>query len=231
MVHEALLAAALGGLFWLDRFQVFQLMLSRPLVAAPVIGWALGDPFSGFASGLLYEMLWLDRPPVGGYIPPDSTFASVATAAVAALVKAHSSAPLTAVAFLSFLCLFPVSFAGARVDHFVRTGLGRLARSAEQGLMDGGGIPAPKYFAAGLILGFGCAFLGLFPIILIGDVFVGSLLEHCSAAVVRSFELSYYAVPLVGVAELIGGLQERRFIIMFAVGLILSLGVGLIFGF
>lgn len=230
MVHEALLAAALGGLFWLDRFQVFQLMLSRPLVAAPVIGWAMGDPFSGFASGLLYEMLWLERPPVGGYIPPDSTFACVATAAVSALVKAHSPAPLTAVAFLSFLCLFPASFIGARLDHLVRAGLGRLARSAEKTLTEGSVIPVSKYFARGLILGFGCAFLGLFPIILIGYVFVSSLLGQCSAPVVRSFELSYYAVPLVGVAELIGGLQERRFIILFTAGIVLSLGVGLIFG-
>ncbi len=86
-----------------------------------------------------------------------------------------------------------------------------------------------KHFAVGLMLGFGCAFLGLFPIILIGYVFVGSLLEHCSAPMARSFELSYYAVPLVGVAELIGGCRKKRFIILFAVGIILSLGAGLIF--
>jgi mannose PTS system EIIC component len=231
MVHKALLAAALGSLFWLDRFQIFQLMLSRPLVAAPIIGWALGDPFSGFASGLLYEMLWLERPPVGGYIPPDSTFASVATAAVSALVKAHSAAPLTAIAFLSFLCLFPVSFLGAKLDFFVRSGLGWLARSAEQALMNGRDVSVSKYFAGGLIVGFGCSFLGLFLVILIGGVFVSFLLERCSAAMIRSFELTYYAVPLVGVAELIGGLQEKRFILLFIAGLILTLGVGLVFGF
>lgn len=230
MIHEALLAGALGAIFWLDRFQLFQLMLSRPIVAAPVIGWALGDPLSGFASGLLYEVLWLERPPVGGYIPPDSTFASVATAAVSALVRSHVSAPLTSVVFLTFLCLFPISFVGAKLDFFIREGLGKLSRSAEKALMNGEEIPVSKYFAGGLILGFGCSFLVFVPTFLIGDIMVSSLIERCSAPVIRSLELSYYAVPLVGVAELIEGLQERRFIILFAVGLILSLGAGLIFG-
>ncbi|MBI5252110.1 MAG: PTS sugar transporter subunit IIC [Desulfomonile tiedjei] len=225
------MAGALGGLFWLDRFQVFQLMLSRPIVAAPVIGWALGDPLSGFASGLLYEVLWLERPPIGGYIPPDSTLASVATAAVSALAKSQSPAPLTAVVFVSFLCLFPVAFVGARLDFFLRSGLGKLARSAEQSLLNGSGIPVSKYLAGGLLLGFVCSFVVLFPVILVGDILVSSLLERCSAPVVRSFELSYYAVPLVGVAELMEGLREKRYIILFTVGLILALGVGFILGF
>jgi PTS system mannose-specific IIC component len=230
MVYEALLASVLGGLFWLDRFQIFQLMLSRPIVAAPVIGWALGDPISGFASGLLYEVLWLERPPIGGYIPPDSALASVATAAVSTFARAESSAPLTAVVFLTFLCMFPVSFVGPRLDYFVRTGLGRLARSAEQAFLDGSAIPVSKYLVAGLALGFLGSFLVLFPVILMGDFLVSSLLERCSASVVRSFQFSYYAVPLVGVAQLMEGLQEKRFVVFFAAGFFLSLGMGFLMG-
>ncbi len=231
MVYEALLAGVLGGLFWLDRFQIFQLMLSRPMIVAPVVGWALGDLASGFAAGLLYQVLWLERPPIGGYIPPDSTLASVATAAVSALARADSSAPLTAVVFVSFLFLFPLSFVGARLDFFVRTGLGKLARTAEEALLNGSEIPVSKYFAGGLILGFGCSFLVLFPAILIGGILVSLLIEQCSVAAVRSFELSYYVVPLVGVAELVRGLQEKRLIMLFAAGFLLSLGIGLFIGF
>jgi PTS system mannose-specific IIC component len=231
MIYEALLAAVLGGLFWLDRFQIFQLMLSRPLVAAPVIGWALGDPLSGFASGLLYEVLWLERPPIGGYIPPDSALASVATAAVSAYVRVHSPAPLTAVVFLAFLCMFPVSFIGSRLDFFVRTGLRRIARSAEQTFLNGSQSTVPKFFAGGLALGFLCSFLVLFPVILAGDLLVSSFLQSCSASVIKSFEFSYYAVPLLGVAQIMQGLQEKRFIILFMTGFILSLGVGFLAGF
>ena len=231
MVYEALFAAATGSLLWLDRFQVFQLMLSRPLIAAPLIGLILGAPLSGFASGLLYEVLWLERPPVGGYIPPDSTMASIATAAVCAMAANGSSAPITSLVFLSFLCLFPVSFIGSRLDFFLRSGLGKLADSAEQSIKNGGENSIPRYLAGGLILGFVCSFIILFPVIIIGDILVGSIIERCSAPVIKSLEVSYYAVPLVGIAELIEGLKERRFLLLFAMGLIISLGSGLIIGF
>jgi PTS system mannose-specific IIC component len=231
MFYDALLAGTLGGLLWLDRFQVFQIMISRPLVAAPLIGFALGDFAVGLAAGLLYEVLWLERPPVGGYVPPDVTLASVSTAAVAVIVKQTSSAPITAVVFLSFLILLPLAFAGARLDCLVRLGLGGLAQRAEQALSDGDGPPLSRYFAGGLLLGFGCAFGMILVSVLAGAALVDVFIKWFPVPAQRALELGYYSVPLVGAMELLQGFAEKRHFMLFMAGLITALAGGLLAGF
>ena len=55
----ALAAAAglVGGLAAVERKGAFQLMLSRPLVLAPLLGLALGDLPGGLALGVPLELL------------------------------------------------------------------------------------------------------------------------------------------------------------------------------
>ena len=118
MMREVLLTGAVGGLLWLDRFQIFQVMISRPIVAAPLVGWIVGDINSGLASGLIFEMLWLRRPPLGGFIGPDVTLASIAVSSVSAAVRSETGVDLLPVVLMSFLLLFPVSFLGTRLTFY-----------------------------------------------------------------------------------------------------------------
>ena len=50
-------AALIGGLSAVERKGALQLMLSRPLVLAPVLGWALGDAQGGLVLGIPLELL------------------------------------------------------------------------------------------------------------------------------------------------------------------------------
>ena len=61
----------------LDRVALVQMMISRPLVAGPLTGLVLGKPLLGLEVGMLLELLWLGRLPVGAAIPPDDTQVSV----------------------------------------------------------------------------------------------------------------------------------------------------------
>ena len=53
----AAIAAVLSGLAAVERKGAFQLMLSRPLVLAPVLGWLLGDAHGGLLLGVPLELL------------------------------------------------------------------------------------------------------------------------------------------------------------------------------
>ncbi|HMK36364.1 MAG TPA: PTS sugar transporter subunit IIC [Desulfomonilaceae bacterium] len=225
------MAGAVGALLWLDRFQIFQIMISRPIVCAPIIGWVMGDLEAGLASGLLFEMLWLRRPPVGGYIPPDATLGSISTAAVSALVRTANGGPLTSTVFLCFLFLFPVAFLGKHIDVQLRIRLGNIARKAEAALEAGGERNVYRYFASALLLGFTVAFVILFPAILWGSLLLTELAPRLPPSVVRGLGFGFYAVPLLGTADLMAGLNERRYVILFVIGLVISLGGGLILGF
>lgn len=76
----------LGGLLALDGTSVGQFMLSRPLVAGALVGWAVGEPALGLVVGAVLEFYLLVSFPTGG-----SRFPEGATAAVVAVASAAGS--------------------------------------------------------------------------------------------------------------------------------------------
>jgi mannose/fructose/N-acetylgalactosamine-specific phosphotransferase system component IIC len=81
--------AILGGFICLDKV-FLQAMISRPVVAGPIIGMALSDPFTGLIIGAFIELLWIDRSPMGLYIPPNDSIVAVLATAGAILAGKES---------------------------------------------------------------------------------------------------------------------------------------------
>ncbi len=104
----------------LDRVALVQAMISRPLVAAPLTGWLLGNPLIGLEIGMLLEMLWLGRLPVGAAIPPDDTQVAVG-ATVLAVSMGHflniSGMPMV---LLAVLIAIPLGKCGQVFDKLAR---------------------------------------------------------------------------------------------------------------
>ena len=62
----------------IDRTAAASTLVSRPIVCAPALGYMLGIFEPAFQLGLMLELLWLMRLPVGAAIAPDDTQASLA---------------------------------------------------------------------------------------------------------------------------------------------------------
>ncbi|MDQ7781502.1 MAG: PTS sugar transporter subunit IIC [Desulfomonilaceae bacterium] len=226
MSHETLLAGIAGSLLWLDRFQLCQFMVSRPIVSAPLVGWIVGDFAAGVAAGLLYEFLWLRTPPVGGFIAPDSTLASIATAAVSAGVGSGAQIGLTSVVFLSFLFLFPLCFVGRRVDGLLRVGLGKIAKRAETAQVGGGDRVVAVHLMAGLVLGFVSAFVVLVVTIEGFTFLLGRVVQDLPSTVTKSLGFGFYVVPLLGAADFLLGTESRHDTALFIAGLAAAVAIG-----
>jgi mannose/fructose/N-acetylgalactosamine-specific phosphotransferase system component IIC len=188
------------------------------------------DLSAGLCCGILFELLWLRRPPVGGAIAPDVTLSSIATVAVSAGVRSATGADVTPVVFLCFLGLLPVAFVGKKLDEVLRLGLAKIARPAEALLADGRDRAVSVHFIAALGLGFSLAFLALFPVIVCSSFLLSHLFPLIPVPLKRALGFGYYMVPLVGVADLLLERQEKRFMILFVVGFSLALLGGLIVG-
>ncbi|MCA1960996.1 MAG: PTS sugar transporter subunit IIC [Desulfomonile sp.] len=230
MIYEVIVASGVGGLLWLDRFQAFQVMISRPLVAAPLIGWLVGDVRAGLATGILYELFWLGRPPVGGYIPPDSTLAAVATAAVSGIVAVQWGAAIMPTVVVSFLALFPVAHLGRRLDTRLRVALGKSAALAEAMLKQSpdANLAQPMFraFAQGFLFGFAA----LVPAIVIGTYVVGGVMGMLTPKVLRALEFAYYVIPVMAAADVMVHSQEREESILFLIGFVAFLCAGMLLG-
>lgn len=91
---EILGLSVLGGLLALDATSVGQFMVSRPLVAGALTGWALGDPALGILVGAVLELYLIVSFPTGGARFPEGSTATVVAVAAAAGVAGPGALPL-----------------------------------------------------------------------------------------------------------------------------------------
>src|SRR5258708_40098381 len=130
------IAALIGGLSAVERKGALQLMLSRPLVLAPVMGWALGDAQGGLLLGVPLELLFLGGVNLGGSLPDNE---SLLAAALTAMLVPAGVLARTGVdpppAALGLILLFPFSLFRPRV--------GRASPGRDQQRIGGAAERAP----------------------------------------------------------------------------------------
>jgi len=164
---DSLVVSFAGGLLALDRTAAFQFMVSRPIVAAPVIGWLLGNAGAGLVVGVVVEMLFIGDLPVGAYVPVHETGLSVLTTAL--IVTAISSAGAdpgvftAAVTVPIFLIVgLPVSRLYRKADTLTRRVNSRFFHSAEYHLNASQDAPLARENMKGLAVFFTTSVVSLF---------------------------------------------------------------------
>jgi mannose/fructose/N-acetylgalactosamine-specific phosphotransferase system component IIC len=86
---EALFGGLLAGLAFLESWPLGQLLLGRPALLLPALGWMLGLPEAGLWLGLCLELLTLRQLPMGSALPPDPALGGL----LALLALSLSGAP------------------------------------------------------------------------------------------------------------------------------------------
>ena len=119
MIVSFIITVMVGALIWLDRVYVFQFMISRPIVLSPILGLIMGNVYIGLLIGASLELLWLNAPPVGAYLPNDESFCAIVATPVA-ILAALGMNEISAVGLALVLSL-PFSMVGRSVDMHIRT--------------------------------------------------------------------------------------------------------------
>ena len=91
---EIIGVGVLGGLLALDGTSVGQFMVSRPLVAGTLTGWALGDVTLGLAIGSILELYLIVSFPTGGTAAPEGATATVVSVASVAGLSGAGVVPV-----------------------------------------------------------------------------------------------------------------------------------------
>ncbi|MCK4536600.1 MAG: PTS sugar transporter subunit IIC [Desulfuromonadales bacterium] len=199
----------LAMLAGLDRVALLQFMISRPIVAAPLAGWVMGNPLVGLEVGALLELLWLGRLPVGASIPPDDT-----QVAIGATVLALSMDPLLGmngmpVVILCLLTAIPLGKFGQLFDRLARHANGLLLKR-NSALASGSPAHLERLHLLGLI-NFALASLATFAVILlVGTLFLYNFAPLLITAVREAGLSLQYSFTLVGAAVLLGLINVTR---------------------
>jgi mannose/fructose/N-acetylgalactosamine-specific phosphotransferase system component IIC len=135
MLLEILLVSFFGVAIGLDRTQLIQSMVSRPIVCGPLLGILLGNPQMGAAIGAPLEFIWRSWLPVGGVVPPNDSLITVLAVGGACLVPG-SEAHLFPVAGFFILLTLPLAPASRRMEIFIRRANVWLSHRADRQAAD-----------------------------------------------------------------------------------------------
>ena len=116
---------------------ISQFMLARPIVAGPLAGLFMGQPFVGLMVGMLTELLWLGRLPVGATIPPDDTQIAVGGTFLAVYAQTMWNYPEPVNIALGLLVALPLAKSGQLFDHMARRANDALGRRVDRFLQAG----------------------------------------------------------------------------------------------
>lgn len=214
-VAEYLLAGVLAMLVGIDRIAFAQFMISRPIVVGPLIGLALGNAMVGLEVGMLLELLWLGRLPVGAAIPPDDTQVTVGATILALSMERLLGLSGMPMVLLCVLTAIPLGKFGQTFDRMARSFNDRYNDRALAALENNDLTRVERLHRAGL-LSFALSSLATsFVIVLCGSVilfFVAPML----IGTVRETGLGLqYSLIVVGAATLLGTINVSRGLSLF----------------
>ena len=211
----------------LDRTAALQLMLSRPLVAGPLTGLVLGDWLVGLQVGMLLELLWLGRLPVGAAIPPDDTQVAVGGTVLA---LTFSAAPdVKDVGSLAFVILcvliaMPLGKAGQFFDRLARSRNSRLLARIESVIAREGDIRGAEYWHLYGLLNFSLAALATYLLIIgCGTPILHYLTPLLLPSLTPAAGWVKLLFPIIGTAAILGSINVNRSMTLFSAAYAMAL--------
>lgn len=214
--------AGLGSLVSLDRRAAVQAMVSHPVVAATLSGWALGDLPAGLLVGVLLGLLWSGALPVGGVVPPDETLGAIVGTGVAVLGARATGADVLPAAMCGFLTGVPAALLGRRLELVLRRYNGELAIRVEKAVAAGDFRVVERVTTQALLLAVAGAFVVQLLLLLAGIALVQWTLQRFPAADdVLAF--AAFPVPLAGIGAVITGAGFRVGLAWATLGFVIGL--------
>lgn len=221
MLTGSVEVALLGGALCLDRI-VLQIMISRPIVICPVLGIILGEPYTGLIVGAFVELLWINRFPIGAYIPPNDSLASVLIAAGSILAGrelGYLSRELVTLAILLFL---PLAILGQKIDGVIVKLNETLSVGAVHDAESGDIRGISRKHIWGIIRTYAIYVLFIFIFLMVGIFLLVSIFSLLSDNLIKALTYTYFFIPILGISVALSTIKLRGAVPVFS-GLFLIL--------
>jgi mannose PTS system EIIC component len=215
MLFELLIGGVVALVCGLDRVAILQILVSRPIVAAPLAGLLLGEPLIGLQVGVMVELLWLARLPVGAAVPPDDTQVAIAATVLSIALGRQIEALSVELMLLSLLVALPVGKIGQYFEHHARNYNSILPVQTDQALQDGLIGRAQVLHLRGILSFAASSLLTYLTIVICGLVLIPMIWPWLQITLSYSAGLLQLALPLVGVAVILGTINVSRAITLF----------------
>lgn len=214
MVLKVVMVSFIGGFLCLDR-TCLQIMISRPVVIAPLTGFLLGDVLTGLSIGAFLELLWIDKPQIGIAVPPNDSLLAVMIVSSLLLADNQYEQTRREVMAFAFLLFMPLGYVTQRMDTALIQSNEILSEKALQAAKKGdiNGISRLHIFAIVKTFAAYCVFL--FFSITIGVMIIEAAFPRLPVFVLKAMGLMYVIIPAVLIAVCLNTVKLRRTIPIF----------------
>jgi len=205
---KIILISLAGGLLCLDRVFI-QAMISRPIIIAPVIGMILGNPYAGLIIGAILELFWIDRIPIGIYIPPNDSIVAALAVSMAILAGQALGTVTKELMTLSILIAIPFGILTKKIDVKIVESNNLLSDQAleEAKAQDIRAIERKTYLGLAKVSLFYMVLLFILQLIFI-PVLIW-MYPKLPSAIHTMLSLTYYFLPLLGIAVALNTIKLR----------------------
>jgi len=194
---EFLGIALIAGVVHLDTMAFLQSMISRPIVAGPIIGSAIGRPESGLLIGCIMELVYISSVTIGVKIPSDATAATVMAVVCAGVPDGRYAAVGTPVAMLvGTLMGTAYTFMDVRIKHANSVSLGWVD-TAKPELVDARVTALVQRGLVTVYLGSVLFYLALLPLVQFAVKMVSEAV--LALGMERAFAAGVWLLPAVGI--------------------------------
>lgn len=209
MFENILLMSVVGSLLCLDRIFI-QAMISRPVVIAPLVGLLLNHLYAGLVIGAVIELIWIDRLPIGTYIPPNDSLTAVLATSTAALSGPSGERLPPELISLSVLTAVPFGLLAKQMDTRIIRANNVLSDQALNDI-EQNDIRSVEFKSC----------RGLFRVFIVYVLFLLAAqwmvipavhwgFPRLNAFVLQALLWMYYFLPLLGIAVAVNMLKLRR---------------------
>jgi PTS system mannose-specific IIC component len=190
-------------------------MISRPVVIAPLIGLFLHNPYTGLIIGALIELIWIDRLPIGTYVPPNDSITAVVATSTAVIAGSRLGGASPELIALCVLLAIPCGVLARRLDIMIIKSNDILSDKALEDAKENNvkGIERKNYLGLIRVFSFYAVFL-----LAVLAVFIPSVIwayPKFNAVLLKALSFTYYFLPLLGIAVAINMLKLQRTIPVF----------------
>lgn len=215
MFGEYLLVALISAFASADRVAFAQLMVSRPIVVAPVIGLVFGEPMVGLQVGMLLELLWLGRLPVGAAIPPDDTQIAVGATVSVMIISGLTDLHGMPLVLLTVLTAIPFGKCGQLFDRMARQANDRLNERSQVALVSADVRAIEMLHLRGLLHFMLSGLATAVTIVFCSCAILGFTAPWLLAAMRHGGLGVQYSLILIGAAVLLGTINVTRSATLF----------------
>ncbi len=136
MIKQIFAISLVGGFINLDDVPMIQVMVSQPIVAAPLIGWIFGDLKCGLVIGAFLELMMVYLLPIGCSVPLDGSLAAIIATGICLLISPSFPGQREAMISLAITFALPFSALAQRGSILIRRLNGKISARAQRMVLD-----------------------------------------------------------------------------------------------